>query len=1079
VTVPRTVGHYEILRELGRGGMGRVHLAREVKLGRDVALKAVGGPVDSQDATARFLREARLAGSLSHPNIVTVFEYVEVDAVPYIAMEYVPGGSLRPYLAGLDMAGFAGVMEGVLAGLAHAQRAGVVHRDLKPENIMVTAEGGVKIGDFGLAKATEIAATESFATRSGAIVGTPRYMAPEQILGGEVGTWSDLYSLGVMAYEQIVGCLPFDEADAPTAILMRHINEGIPSAVDVRHDVDPEISRWLDQLLAKDPVHRIREPLEAWEQLEEIVLRLLGPRWRRTSRLPVAATEARIQTQTSPSAASVQTILTGSQVMHALYRSGRQADARAVDRELSGRLPTPTTSLRRGSRLPHPATPFLGRARELRETGALLRRSEARLLTLTGAGGCGKTRLALELAHRSVEYYGDGVAFVPLADLTDEALIAPTICQALGLAERTILAPAEQLRERLADGDLLLVLDNCEHLAGAVAELVASVLSDSPSASVLATSREPLRIEGEHVYRVSSMSLPSDSTDDLGHVRRAEAVQLFVARASQQRPTFTLDETTAAAVARICRKLDGLPMAIELAAVRVRSMSIAELDARLDDRFALLRSGARNAAPRQQTLHALIDWSYQLLTEPERLLLARLSVFPASGFDLEAAEATCFGDARGIRLTLYDLDALVDKSLVQAEDSFGAVRYRLLETVREYASARLADSGEGSAAAARSAHRRHYLALAESVRGDLRGPDRRARLTRLADEQDNLRIAFEDCLRDPSPQPGLQFVDALREFWASWAPAADALRLIARLLERPDAQDPSLARGRALVVASHLCFRPLGDYANTVAYAEQALAVGRRQQDDHLCGDALNHLAWGELRRAQLTESLDHSRAGLEIARSVDDRRLLVELLIGHAAALSNASDEARALLLEALEVAQEAHDPHLTAMSLGNLGYLDLVTGDPLGAREQLETALQILLRLDEIETVAALINLGFATHLAGDPATAASRFHECLKVGRRLGDPEALALAVLGLAVTSPEPTTAAALHGTSDALLQRFHLVLDPVESQLRDDDRARLNATLGSDAFEHAYAAARSYDPNDSVSLVLSRSIRSDS
>jgi serine/threonine protein kinase len=287
---PRHVGHYQIIREIGRGGMGRVYLARQVTLNRDVALKELSlFHATSPGAAARFLRESQLGGSLNHPNVVMVLEYFEDQETPFIAMEYVPRGSLRPYVARLKLAAFAGVMEGILAGLAHAQSFGIVHRDLKPENIMVTAEGRVKIADFGIAKATQVAAPGAFATASGVIVGTPRYMAPEQILGQEIGTWTDMYSLGVMAYEHTVGQVPFHDTDVPTAILMRHVRDEIPAPIEVNPEIDPELSRWIAQLLVKDPTRRTHDPVEAWEQLEEIVLRLLGPRWRREARLPEQA----------------------------------------------------------------------------------------------------------------------------------------------------------------------------------------------------------------------------------------------------------------------------------------------------------------------------------------------------------------------------------------------------------------------------------------------------------------------------------------------------------------------------------------------------------------------------------------------------------------------------------------------------------------------------------------------------------------------------------------------------------------------------------------------------------------------
>jgi serine/threonine protein kinase len=282
----RSVGRYEILREIGRGGMGIVYLARQPDLDRLVALKELHSIyADTPEFAERFIRESRLAGSLNHPNIVTVYEYFEADKTPYIAMEHVPGGSLRSWVGELSLSQLAGVLEGLFAGLAAVAPSGIVHRDLKPENVMVTADGRVKIADFGIAKATQSAGA-TFMTATGTTVGTPAYMAPEQALSETIGPWTDLYSVGVMTYEQLVGRIPFHDTQAPMAILMRHVNEPIPPVIESRPDVDPLLSEWITRLLVKEPTGRTSSAVQAWEELEEIVLELLGPRWRRDARLP-------------------------------------------------------------------------------------------------------------------------------------------------------------------------------------------------------------------------------------------------------------------------------------------------------------------------------------------------------------------------------------------------------------------------------------------------------------------------------------------------------------------------------------------------------------------------------------------------------------------------------------------------------------------------------------------------------------------------------------------------------------------------------------------------------------------------
>ena len=284
--VARTVGRYEILEELGRGGMATVFLAKQTDLDRSVALKELSAFRQSDPSfVQRFLRESRLAGSLSHPNIVTVLDYFEDDGTPYIAMEYVDGGSLRPHIGHVSLTQVAGVLEGMLSALDHAHGRHVVHRDLKPENVMVSADGRVKLTDFGIAKATGKMTTGSFRTATGMTVGTPNYMAPEQAMGQEVGPWTDLYSAGVMAFEMFVGQVPFHDTEEPMAVLMRQISDPIPAARSINPELDPEISDWIGRLLVKDPEERTRSAHDAWDELEEVVIGLVGPRWRRSARL--------------------------------------------------------------------------------------------------------------------------------------------------------------------------------------------------------------------------------------------------------------------------------------------------------------------------------------------------------------------------------------------------------------------------------------------------------------------------------------------------------------------------------------------------------------------------------------------------------------------------------------------------------------------------------------------------------------------------------------------------------------------------------------------------------------------------
>jgi tRNA A-37 threonylcarbamoyl transferase component Bud32 len=291
----RRVGRYEIVREVGRGASAIVYLARQTDLDRNVALKELAHFHAADPALVeRFLRESRLAGSLNHPNIVTVHEYFEHEGTPYIAMEYLERGSLRPLIGALTTAQVVGVLEGLLAGLAHAESKGIVHRDLKPENVLVTSSGGVKIADFGIAKALE-AEPGAPLTLSDATVGTPAYMAPEQATSGAVGTWTDLYAAGVVAYELLSGEVPYHESPVAIAVLLQHVNDPVPSLRGARPDLDPALARWVERMLAKSPRDRPRSAAAAWEELEEIAIRALGARWRRESRIAETASVVRIR----------------------------------------------------------------------------------------------------------------------------------------------------------------------------------------------------------------------------------------------------------------------------------------------------------------------------------------------------------------------------------------------------------------------------------------------------------------------------------------------------------------------------------------------------------------------------------------------------------------------------------------------------------------------------------------------------------------------------------------------------------------------------------------------------------------
>ena len=1065
----RQIGDYTLVRELGRGGMGRVHLAWQRSLGREVAVKEVGGLAGSRDAAVRFVREAQVAGSLSHPNIVTVHEYFEFDSSAYIAMEYAPGGSLRPYLAELELPAFAFVMEGILAGLAHADAAGVVHRDLKPENVMVTRDGAAKIGDFGLAKAGELARGGSSQTGSGAIIGTPRYMAPEQILSQAVTIRADLYSLGLIAYEQLVGWLPFDGLDSPTAILMCHLNDEIPPATDIRPEIDPDLSRWLDQLLVKDPGRRIGDPGEAWEQLEEIVLDLLGPRWRRTGRLNARSVED--QPPVAVVGTSAHSIVTGSTPV-ARPLPGPPLTHSDHSRKLdSVRWAAVSAGL---TNLPAQPTSFVGREHELTDLRALA--ADARALTLAGAGGVGKTRLAVRLGLELLDEHSDGVWFVDLAPITDPDLVGATVAAVLHIAEQPGRSTARTIAAAVSDRQLLVILDNCEHILEPAAQLARELIDACPRLSVVATSREPLHLAGEQVYRVPTLTIPEE-TDAPDSIRRSAAVRLFVDRARHQRLDFEISDADAQLLARICRRLDGIPLAIELAAVRLRSLSLSELDGRLDRRLRLLKSVDRRTLPRQQTLHALIDWSFQLLGPGEQRALARMSVFAASGFDLTAAEAVCADmPSSDADAEVFDLvDSLVDKSLLQVYDHVGASRYRLLETVRDYAAGQLGEDPDTQTATL-VGHRNYYSRFAKAswqLRNGLEAP---AAWTALEADHDNFRLALGHCLDDPDPRPGLRLCQYLAPFWADRGYVREALTMFARHLDRPESQRPLVERGYVLEARSVVAYDHMGDLAATETAAREALEIGRACADTPLTVRAGSTLAAALQRTGRHDAAVSLIDEMVALAESAPDHGYLLTSSLNIRALIQTYSDEdPRGTLEQVLALAEEQGDVFYMRLALHNLCDTELRWGSTEKAREYGERNLTLTGRIGSPNgEMWGLLNLGLVYCRDGDLRRARELFTRALTMADQAGSPLALAGSVLGIALATSDPETACTLHGLAAALADDTWSDFGAVENGLREVHEAHLRAELGDDRYELTAQAGRRLSPHDVLSVATDRS-----
>jgi len=705
--------------------------------------------------------------------------------------------------------------------------------------------------------------------------------------------------------------------------------------------------------------------------------------------------------------------------------------------------------------LPAQLARFIGRGRELAEVRALVESS--RLVTLTGAGGCGKTRLGLQVAAELLDGSGDGVWLVELAAVTDQDAAAPAMAAALGIVAQTGRPVAETLVDALAPLDILIVLDNCEHLIGGCAKTADAIVRHCPRVHLLVTSREPLGIGGEAVYRVPSLSLPGPDDNGSPAPESSDAVALFVDRARTQGASLAVDEQTAPLVVSVCRRLDGMPLAIELAAARLRTMSLASLHDRLDQRFRLLTGGSRTALERQQTLRATVDWSYSLLTGAEQLLLRRLPVF-AESFDLDAAEAVCgFGDLEVLDVAGL-LGSLADKSLVLAEPAGGTLRYRLLETIRQFAAERLAEAGEDEAAALAAAHGAHFLGVAEAAAPHLTGPDQGRWLARLDAEQANLRRAAGHAAGDPEGTARvLRFGVALRRYWMARYRYEEAGGMLVPALQRPDARaDPGLF-GAALVAAV-LTARAAGS-GTARQLGDQAVEVARRLGDERLLIESLAASCDAYFFAGEPETGLPLGQEAVERARQLGDDVLLGESLMAYLLC-SDLIDPARyrQLFAEAIACTRRSGDQLISRYLYNNAGVQALQAGDIPAARAHLDAAAQTMQAIGENSAVVPG-NLGWVLRQEGDPDAARSMFEASLRTARRNGDRAGIAYASLGLACLAADRDDwhqAGVLHGVAQAFLDRAGEPWQDPEARYRRESLADVRARLGADQADRAYA-----------------------
>ncbi len=718
---------------------------------------------------------------------------------------------------------------------------------------------------------------------------------------------------------------------------------------------------------------------------------------------------------------------------------------------LRRQFPALRTLTSRSNNLPAQLSSFIGREREIAEAKELL--AASRLVTMTGPGGTGKTRLALQTAAELLDNFGDGLWFTDLAPLADPEGVPSAVATTLGLGDEPSRPLMARLTEFLQARQLLLVLDNCEHVIAGCAVLVDGLLSSCPSLRVLATSREALALPGETVMAIPALSVPPspDSRElTLESVSAYEAVQLFKERAAAAAPHFALTDANAPTVARICSRLDGVPLAIELAAARVKSLSANQIEARLEDRFRLLTGGSRTALPRQQTLRATIDWSYQLLTEGERTLFRRLSVF-VGGWTLEAAEAVCADEVIGSG-AVFDLAAqLVDRSLVVFEEE-PTPRYGYLETIREYSSEKLIDAAEGGAT--RDAHLAWFVALAEAAESHMRGADRGRWLQLLGRENDNLRAALQ--WSDETPDGARLLVRLVAALWWFW-------------MERNKLDEGEAWINRALLIATDLQLRKSrGQVLNgsaALAYMQghhtqakgrgiEAVALFRDLGDTWNVAFALGQLAMFVYAMGEYDEARAIAEECTLLFRQSGDRWGLAIPLgtLARIALRGHDYERARALLEESLAIRRQVGDPWLVAQTLNALGDVARAQDDIDGAAKFYEDSLIAFEGLGNVSSRSGVLhNLGHVARRRGQYPAAARYFSQSLKLFREQHDQLGIAECIVGIAGVASgtkNAAEAAQLLGAADQLLASIDAVISPSNEGDYQSILREVHAQLGS-------------------------------
>jgi predicted ATPase/DNA-binding CsgD family transcriptional regulator len=1003
------LGNYQLIELLGQGHWASVYLGEHRHLHTQAAIKVLHNPLAAGEVEG-FLTEARTLARLRHPHIVRVLDFGVQEDIPFLVMDYAPGGTLRklyPQGARLSLETVIPYVKQVASALQYAHEQRLIHRDLKPENLLLGPEQQLWLADFGLAVVVQSAGVQAFQQTAGTLA----YMAPEQ-LKGQPTPASDQYALAVMVYEWLCGEPPFS---------------GSFPEIAVQHTLVPPPS-----LLKKVPTLPV--------MVEHVVLKALAkdPPQRFAS---VQAFAFALEEASRAEASSGQTLLIP-----------------------SSQYPTASAQAAR-HHLPVPLTPLIGRGQEVVAVCTLLRRPEVRLVTLTGTGGIGKTRLALQVTTELLADFPDGVFFVSLAPLTDPALVLSSIAQILDVKESGASPLPDLLTAFLRDKHLLLCLDNFEHLLPAAPQLT-DLLTTCPRLTMLVTSRAVLHVQGEHVFPVPPLAVPNlvQVPPTAETLPDYAAVALFLQRARAVQPTFQITSTNARPLAEVCIRLEGLPLAIELAAARIPLLPPQTLLARLSQRLHLLTSGTRDVPARQQTLRNTIAWSYHLLTKEEQRLFRRLSVF-VGGCTFQAAEAVCNTNG-DLEIDMLDVVAgLMDKSLLRQEAEIdGEPRLLMLETIREYAVERLAASGEIEAI--RRRHATFFLAMAEQSDLKLRSAEQSSWRRRLVVEHDNLRAALRWTLESQEAEMGLRLAGALQVFWRFCNRLREGRSWLEQVLAQPGAEACTAARAKALQVAGAMAYYQ-GDFPEARRLAEASVMVSREVGAAGKLELANALLMLGDVLLLQGNPSDAYELAG-------ESRRLFQEAgeawgiamtlrLLGKATGQLGDLMAARSLLEESAAQFRIIGDRRYLMMPVDALGLVALQQGDYACARAHFEEILSVAQEMGDEPFIAnALTHLGTVALHMGDYLQSAVLYQQSLALNREQGNKDGIVEDLAGLAAVASllgQPERAARLFGAVEALREASGISLPPLRRTEYDRTVEGIRAHLDQAAFVEAWAQGR--------------------